>query len=222
MHPNERLFWKRFVVLAVAAAFVLILSALPAAAQKPQETEFKLFPFPKFLACITNPNDHDPPEARVEVERGKLNDTLELELRHFKPGLAFDLFTVERSKLLSNGTVDPATNFTFGLAWYQSDVQVNEEGKAHVKIRTILLDQIFGFDDEVASKQIHNTFHVGFWFNDPADAVACGFPATAFTPFNGEHQAGPLAMISVPDPVTNLGPLCTDPNKTTTPASCNP
>ncbi len=224
MRPNERLFWKRFTVIAVAAAFVLIMSALPAAAQKTEETEFKLFPNPAFLRCITNPNDDDPPEAEVEVERGVLNDKLELKLKHFKPGLAFALFTVERSKLLSNGTVNPDPTFTFGLAWYQSDVQVNEEGKAHVKIRTVLLDQIFGFDDEPTppGKTIHNTFHVGFWFDNPADAVACGFPATAFTPFNGEHHAGPLAMISVPDPVTNLGPLCTDPNKTTTPATCNP
>ncbi len=220
MRPNQRLLWKRFTVFALAAAFVLIISALPAAAQKPEETEFKLSPFPKFLPCITNPNDQDPPEARVEVERGELNDQLHLKLKHFKPGLAFDLFTVERSKLLSNGTVNPDSTFTFGLAWYQSDVQVNEKGEAHVKIRTILLDQIFGFDDEVASKQIHNTFHVGFWFNDPADAAACGF--AGFTPFNGEHHAGPLAMISVPDPVTNLGPLCTNPNTSTTPATCHP
>jgi len=220
MRSNQRLLWKRFTVFAIAATFVLIISALPAAAQKPEETEFKLFPFPRFLPCITNPNDHDPPEARVEVERGELNDQLHLKLKHFKPGLAFDLFTVERSRLLSNGTVNPDPTFTFGLAWYQSDVQVNDKGEAHVKIRTILLDQIFGFDDEVASKLIHNTFHVGFWFNDPADAAACGF--AGFTPFNGEHHAGPLAMISVPDPVTNLGPLCTNPDTSTTPATCHP
>ena len=220
MRSNQRLLWKRFTVFAIAATFVLIISALPVAAQKPEETEFKLFPFPRFLPCITNPNDHDPPEARVEVERGELNDQLHLKLKHFKPGLAFDLFTVERSRLLSNGTVNPDPTFTFGLAWYQSDVQVNDKGEAHVKIRTILLDQIFGFDDEVASKLIHNTFHVGFWFNDPADAAACGF--AGFTPFNGEHHAGPLAMISVPDPVTNLGPLCTNPDTSTTPATCHP
>ncbi len=223
MHPNERLRWKRFAVLAVAAAFVLIMSELPAAAQKPEETEFKLFPNPKFLPCITNPNDDDPPEAEVEVERGVLNDKLELKLKHFKPGLGFDLFTVQRSNLLSNGTVNPAFA-GFGLAWYQSDVQVNEEGEAHVKIRTILLDQIFGFVDPVSNAILPptNTFHVGFWFDNPADAAACGFDVTKPTPFNGEHRAGPLAMISVPDPVTNLGPLCTDPNKTTTPATCNP
>lgn len=218
MRAKPRMFWNQFTVFAVAAAFVLIVCALPAAAQKPQQTEFKLHPNPKFLPCITNPNDDDPPEAEVEVERGKLHDTLELELKHFKPGLGFDLFTVERSKLLSNGTVNPDPNFNFGLAWYQSDVQVDKNGRAKVTIHTILLDVIFGFDD--VTKQVHNAFHVGFWFDDPADAAACGFKG--FTPFNGEHRAGPLAMISVPDPVTNLGPLCTDPNGSTNPATCNP
>jgi hypothetical protein len=36
------------------------------------------------------------------------------------------------------------------------------------------------------------------------------------------HKAGPLAMVSLPDAKTGLGPLCTDPNTSTTPASCNP
>jgi hypothetical protein len=222
-------FSKRVGVLAATALSVLVAGAMSLSGQPAtldgdddHETEFNLHPFPPFLNCISNPNDDDPPQAKVEVHRGKLNDTLTLNLKHFKPGLAFTLFTVERSKLLSNGTVDPATNFTFGLSWYQSGVQVNEEGRAKVTIRTILLDQIFGFDDEVTSKQIHNTFHVGFWFDNPADAVACGFPSAAFTPFNGEHHAGPLAMISVPDPVTNLGPLCTNPDTSTTPATCHP
>jgi hypothetical protein len=216
MHAWKR--WKRFAVLA---AFLLMVSALPAAAQKPHEIHFNLHPFAKFLPCITNPNDDAAPRAKVEVERGRLNDTLELELKHFKPGLAFDLFTVERSRLLANGTPDPSFH-GFGLSWYQSDVQVNEGGEAHVKIRTILLDQIFGFVDPATTGQLEptNTFHVGFWFNDPADAAACGF--TGFTPFNGEHHAGPVAMISVPDPVTGLGPLCTHPDTSVTPARCNP
>ena len=215
-------FRKHMSVLAVAAVCVLVGWVLSMAGQSlaVEETEFNLHPNPKFLPCITNPNDDEPPEAEVEVERGKLNDKLTLELEHFKPGLAFDLFTVQRSNLLSNGTVNPAfTNF--GLAWYQSDVQVNETGRAKVAIRTILLDQIFGFDPD-ASLPPTNTFHVGFWFNNPADAAACGFDVTKPTPFNGEHHAGPLAMISVPDAVTNLGPLCTNPNTSTTPATCNP
>jgi hypothetical protein len=42
------------------------------------------------------------------------------------------------------------------------------------------------------------------------------------TSFNGEHKAGPLAMISVPNAETGLGPLCTDPSHSTNPTSCNP
>jgi len=67
-----------------------------------------------------------------------------------------------------------------------------------------------------------NTFHMGFWFNNPEDAAPCGFDVNKPTPFNGEHRAGPLAMISVPDADTGLGPLCTNPNRSSTPASCNP
>lgn len=65
-----------------------------------------------------------------------------------------------------------------------------------------------------------NTFHVGFWFNNPADAAPCGF--TGVTPFNGDHRAGPLAMISRPNAATLLGPLCVNPNTSVSPVTCNP
>ena len=176
---------------------------------------------PKFLDCLAN-DSGSPPTAVATVKRGKLNDTLCLHLEHIKQGLNFDLFTVERSNLDANGI--PVTGFTnFGLAWYQSDIHIRSgstnAGTGKVTIKTILLDQIFGFDPDVNLAPT-NTFHVGFWFNDPNDAAACGF--TGFTPFNGEHHAGPNAMISVPDPDTDLGPLCTNPDTSTNPPHCNP
>jgi hypothetical protein len=61
---------------------------------------------------------------------------------------------------------------------------------------------------------------MGFWFNNPADAGACGFTGT--TPFNGEHNAGPLAFVTRPSAATNLGPLCLNPDTSTSPARCNP
>jgi len=67
-----------------------------------------------------------------------------------KPGLAFDLFTVQRSPFLSNGTKDATFTGSFGLAWYQSDIEIGrrrDEGR--LRIKTILLDQIFGFDPDV-------------------------------------------------------------------------
>ena len=174
---------------------------------------FQLFANPKFLNCLKGTKG--TPTAKVTVVEGKLNDTLTLSLKNVKPNLGFDLFTIQRTNLLSDGTVDP--NFTnFGLAWYQSDIQADKRGNASVKIQTILVDQIFGFDPDVTLAPT-NTFHVGFWFNNPADATACGFTGT--TPFNGDHNAGPNAMISVPG-ASGLGPLCLNPS--TTPGVCGP
>jgi len=117
---------------------------------------------------------------------------------------------------------DPAFTGSFGLAWYQSDIEVGKHrDEGRVRIKTILLDQIFGFDADVALPPT-NTFHVGFWFNNPADAQGCSSTPIKPTPFNGEHTAGPLAMISTSDVTTRLGPLCSDPNTSTKPASCDP
>jgi len=62
----------------------------------------------------------------------------------------------------------------------------------------------------------------GFWFDNPEDAAALPtrhFDPTKPTPFNGEHKAGPFAMLSVPDATTGLGPLCTEPNNSATPVT---
>ncbi len=50
-----------------------------------------------------------------------------------------------------------------------------------------------------------HTFHLGLWFNSPADAVKAGCPG-ATTPFNGEHKAGVQSLNTANFP--NLdGPL---------------
>jgi hypothetical protein len=208
----------------LAALALLAVSGIASAQDKKDEISFNLEPNPQFVDCL-RANHFEEPRARATVIRGKLNDTLILDLDGIKPGLAFDLFTVQHSFFQANGTKDPNFTGSFGLAWYQSDIQIGKHtDDGHVRIKTILLDQIFGFDPDVKLPPT-NTFHVGFWFNNPQDAAACGFPAddpSKFTPFNGEHKAGPFAMISVPDAETRLGPLCTDPNDSTKPATCNP
>jgi len=205
---------KRLILIGVLSFVAWTIAVQPLAAQK--KIQFDLFPNPKVVACLGT-HEGPTPSAHVTVTRGALNDTLVITAKHIKPHLAFDMFTVQRSLLLSDGTIDPSfTNF--GLAWYQSDLHADEDGKFTATIKTILLDQIFGFDPDAALTPL-NTFHVGFWFNNPKTAVKCGFDSTHPTPFNGEHKAGPVAMISVPDANTNLGPLCTSPNDD---GSCNP
>jgi hypothetical protein len=212
---------KSNLIVAFAATIALLtLSFQPAVAQDAplDQISFDLHVNPKFAAC-QGVSGGPAPTAHVTVKRGKFADTLTIEGSNFLPHLAFDMFTVQRSNLLPNG--NPDTNFTnFGMAWYQSDLQASALGHFKTTIKTILLDQIFGFDPD-ASLAPTNTFHVGFWFNDPNDANknGCTFDITKFTPFNGEHHAGPVAFISVPDGTTNLGPLCTKPNGGGT---CNP
>jgi hypothetical protein len=210
--------------LALAATAIIPVSV----AADHEQFEFPLVVAnSSLLPCLakdpTNPRKQ--PVAVVNVVRGELNDSLHLHLRNIKPNLNFDLFTVQRSNKLADGTADPAFattfNKSFGMAWYQTDVHADENGDANVSIKTILLDQIFGFDPDVALAPT-NTFHVGFWFNDPNDAAPCGFDVTHPTPFNGEHRAGPLAMISLPVAPTNLGPLCRNPDVSSNPVRCNP
>jgi hypothetical protein len=205
--------------LGATTAFCLISSL--ALAQKPDEVKFKLVPNKAFLTCLSGGSV--APQAVVEVKRGDLNDIALILVKGLKPNLDFDVFTVQRSPLDSAGAA--VSGFKgFGLAWYQSDLHSDDKGNAKVIIKTILLDQIFGFDaDKIITPtpspttpaptvlKPTNTFHLGFWFNNPKDAEPCGFDVTKPTPFNGEHRAGPLAMISLPVAPTDLGPLCTSP-----------
>ena len=206
-------------VLAGAAALVFAGSMGMAAAanSKPNHTNFQMFPQNALINCLKPSPDARTPEVDVHLERGRLNDSAEIELRHFKPNLDFDLFTIQHSPQTATGT--PDANPSVGLAWYQTDLHVDRDGSGHAHIRTVLLDQIFGVDKDVALPPT-NTFHMGFWFNNPADAQNCGF--TGSTPFNGEHNAGPLAFVTRPDAATNLGPLCTDPISGNSGFTCNP
>lgn len=207
----QKSLWIAFAVLGLGVA------AVPASAQVP-EIVFNLVPQHKFINCLGVP--YGPaPSAEVIVQRGELNDVLILRAHHIRPNLGFDLFTIQNTNLLPDGAVDPRFK-NFGLAWYQTDVQADKDGEAEVAIKTILLDQIFGFDPASSLAPTH-TFHVGFWFNKPEDAEACGFDVRKPTPFNGEQDAGPNAMISLPNSVTNLGPLCTGPRKQGSTFVCN-
>jgi hypothetical protein len=207
---------RRLAALGALGAAALALPALAlSAGGPPKSTTFNLFPQTSLVSCLKAPGQ--TPAVTATVTRGKLTDSMVMKLSGFKPGLDFDMFTIQNSPQKADGS--PVAPFAgFGLAWYQSDVHVSSDGTGSVKIKTILLDQIFGVDTNAGLTPI-NTFHVGFWFNNPADAAACGF--TGSTPFNGEHNAGPLAFVTRPVAATNLGPLCTNPNPAL-PSGCNP
>jgi hypothetical protein len=207
----------------VASAVILGTAAVGAhsafGAQQVSSKHFNLFPNASFVNCMRK-NASTTPTASATVTRGALNDTLTLKLAGFKPHLGFDLFTVQRSNQTAPGA--PVTGFTnFGMAWYQSDVETDGSGNATITVKTILLDQIFGFDPDVTLAPT-NTFNVGFWFDSVGEAQPCSTTTLAATPFNGEHNAGPVAFITRPNATTGLGPLCTAPVKKGSVFSCKP
>jgi hypothetical protein len=167
-------------------------------------------------------------QSRKSLSVAKTLTTLLLYMSPDLNQICSSLYLLYNAVFLADGTKDPNFPGTFGLAWYQSDLNADDDGNAHIHfkrpLRSIFLDQIFGFDGDKNSDGTIilppvNTYHVGFCFNNPADAAPYGFDVTKPTPFNGEHQAGPLAMISIPVAATNLGPLCVSPEEGT---PCNP
>jgi hypothetical protein len=110
----------------------------------------------------------------------------------------------------------PQTNFDFfviqvptapfGLSWYQGDIETNKRGRGHqifigrFNIETFIVAPgvapapiVFGGPFPNANKNPATLpvqiYHLGLWFNSPADAQSVGCPGTV-TPFNGEHKAG--------------------------------
>lgn len=113
-------------------------------------------------------------------------------------------------------------NFPFGLSWYQGDIQTNRLGKGYARFIGRFNEETFIVAPGIASApQVHSgtfpdalenpatapvhTYHVGIWFNSPADAVKAGCPG-ATTPFNGEHTAG-IQVLNTSTFTDEEGPL---------------
>lgn len=128
--------------------------------------------------------------ATVRVEAG-FAEKLTLTVRGFREGTALVLFVIQKP------------NFPFGLGWYTGDVPVGEGGMVTKVFRSRFNAETFGLAlDDVPAPVEHpgdadrnppfqpvHTFHLGIWFDSPADAARNGC-ATNTTPFNGDHTAG--------------------------------
>ena len=173
---------------------------------------FALRPNPKCLRHLAQYPD-DPlrtPSVRGAIVRGSFDDELFLVGRYIKPNLRLELFTVEHSQLLADGSIDPTFRH-FGRAWYHGGLESTQSGVLSAHARAVLLDQVFGLDVRIRPS-LTGTFHIGLWFEEPTD-VADGRAATSAAPSMGHSfNGGPLALISVPVAATGLGPLCTDPS----------
>jgi hypothetical protein len=146
-------------VLVGVATLALVAATAASAGTKAPYTTFQMFPNKAFQNCLAAPGK--TPVAAVAVVRRQDNDRLVLKVENLKPNIDFDVFTVEKTPQLADGSPNPAFGGNFGFAWYQSDLHSDDEGEAEVSIKTVLLDQIFGFDASRGVAPV-NTFNLGF------------------------------------------------------------
>jgi hypothetical protein len=138
---------------------------------------------------------------------------------------------VESMRIVADG-LPASTNFDtfviqvpnapFGLSWYQGDIETNSAGHADQTYVGRFSRETFTVAPGTAPAPVRHTspiadassnpatapvhqFHIGLWFNSPADAVKAGCQSTV-TPFNGDHNAGVQAMSTRTFPI-GAGPL---------------
>lgn len=130
---------------------------------------------------------------------GAPNDIMTLTASGLPKNTGFDMFLVQNSPL------DSGTFSGFGFGWYQSDIQSDSRGHASVVVRGIFDKETFIENPSSPFTPIH-TFNVGFWFGSPTqEQQVCGNQtAPSPTPFNGEQNAGLLAMITQGEPLQSV------------------
>jgi hypothetical protein len=183
---------------AIAAAVGLTAALAPAnAATSPAAAKsfsFQLKPSSAAItACLPKAGGH------VTITPQALNDKMVVSLHGMPANTGFDLFVIQQPTA------------PFGVSWYQSDIQTNDEGNGSATVRGI-------FDAETFSVSPGGTttfapthqYHLGVWFNDPSVPfnLGCepGAAAPIVTPFNGEQNAGIQVVNTAQFPV-NAGPL---------------
>jgi len=175
------------------AAFGTTAGASPRPATA-QTFSFRLKPSsPAITACLPKAGGH------VTITTRSLNDTMKVSLHGMPANTGFDLFVIQQPTA------------PFGVSWYQSDIQTNDNGFGSATVRGI-------FDAETFSVSPGGTttfapthqYHLGVWFNDPNVPfnLGCEPGATmpSVTPFNGEQHAGIQVVNTAQFPV-NAGPL---------------
>ena len=190
-------------LLAGAAGIGLLLTASPlmAAPNSRHSTAFDMVVSSGAKTCL--------PDASADVKITPTGpvDIMDVSVQGMPPNATFNLFVVQVPKA------------PFGISWYQGDIETDKHGRGHqqfVGIETFAVAPGAApapvvFDGPFPDASLNPPFnpiqmyHLGLWFDSPADAQSAGCPAT-LTPFNGEHNAG-IQVLNTSNFPDDHGPL---------------
>jgi hypothetical protein len=141
-------------------------------------------------------------KVRVETQPAANNfaERMKVHVSGLAPHTALDIFVIQ------------VPNTPFGVSWYVGDLETQANGEVTHTFVSRFNDETFavapgavpaptphdGRDQSTnpAFGPIH-TFHVGIWFDSPADALKNGATCPVGpTPFNGDHTAGGQVLSS--------------------------
>src|SRR5215211_1492512 len=178
----------RRILVPVILALVVAALAATAAFAVDDTTSFKMV---RSKAAVDD-NCLKGAKAQVDVRTTlTAQQVLDVTLKDAPKNTEFELFVTQQP------------NKPFGISWYQSDFDTDNQGQGEVRARGIFSEELFAVapgsvdapqvDDLDAQKNpafdpVH-TFHLGLWFGSPEEAQAAGCPNT-LTPFDGDHSAG--------------------------------
>jgi len=198
---------RRTALIALIVGMLVLAAAFGTAAATVRFTSFSM----ARSAAITTAQCLPDASAQVRIVSLGPVEAMDVSVSGLPAKTEFDFFVIQ------------VPNAPFGLSWYQGDIETNGSGKGHqtfigrFSIETFAVapgtapapvvhsDGMFpDASSNPAFAPIH-TYHLGLWFNSPADAVAAGCPGTQ-TPFNGDHTAG-IQVLSTRNFPNDQGPL---------------
>jgi len=196
---------KRIMTLAVPAVLTLFTAVTPLLADDDDDgIKFNMVVSAGAKTCLPNAS------ATVRVEPFIGGDIMNVSVKGLPPNTDFNFFVLQVPKA------------PFGVSWYQGDIHTDKNGKGKLQVAGIFSIETFAvapgsapapvvfggpFPDASINPPFNpiQVYHLGLWFDDPADAAKAGCPATV-TPFNGTHTAG-IQVLNTSNYPDDHGPL---------------
>jgi hypothetical protein len=205
---------RKMTVLGCAGIGITTLACTSAIAQLPPGSAKRVtFNLVRSPGLASFPKVAPDAHGTVTVRSIGPVEIMKVDVGGLPPNTDFDLFVIQ------------VPNAPFGLSWYQGDIETDAEGNGsrefigRFSIETFIVapgiapapadpfNEPGSIPDATQNPATNpvQTYHLGLWFNNPADVVKAGGPNT-ITPFNGEHDAGVQVLNTSEFPETS-GPL---------------